>query len=188
MTLIPDLREFIELLNSRGVQYVIVGGWAVNNYLEPRVTGDIDFFVSRSTQNQARLRRVLADFGFSSTLPPAAKELLPAGKILMLGMQPNRIDLLTHIDGVTFQQAWATRSKGELDELPVAFLSAQNLLCNKRAADRLKDRADAEGLARLLESDSRSKTPSTEQRSLRRVRREKKLRTGCEKKRRGMRR
>ena len=163
MTIIRDLREFIELLNKANVPYVIVGGWAVNNYLIPRVTGDFDFFVSRSAQSQKLLRKVLEKFGFASALPPKTRQLLPKGKILMLGLQPNRIDILSHIDGVSFKKAWTTRVRGSLDGIPVNFISLQNLLINKRAANRIKDKADVEGLSKLIKLNSK-KQSSTKQR------------------------
>jgi hypothetical protein len=129
---------------------VIVGGWAVNNYLIPRVTGDIDFFVSRSSKNQSLIRKALIDFGFQQALPEETVELIPPKKILMLGRQPNRIDIISEIDGVTFKDAWEKRVKGEIDGLQVNFISPELLLVNKRSTGRLKDKADAEGLEKLL--------------------------------------
>jgi Nucleotidyl transferase of unknown function (DUF2204) len=150
MTLIQDWKEFIELLNSHEVQYLIVGGWAINHYLIPRVTGDIDFFVSNSTKNQKKLRKVLKAFGFGSVLSPDDQDLLPPKRILMLGRQPTRIDIMSGIDGVTFEEAWANRVSASLDNIPVFLISPELLLLNKGATGRLKDTADAEGLKKLL--------------------------------------
>lgn len=147
MKLIQDLREFIGLLNSESVRYLVIGGWAYNRYAEPRYTGDIDFFVSASAENQAALRRVLVQFGFGPVLPPADKPLF-AQKVLMLGRPPNRIDLLLEIDGVAFDEAWAHREWGDLDGLRVAFISANDLIKNKAAAGRDKDLLDVKTLQR----------------------------------------
>lgn len=150
MTLIQDWKDFIELLIKHNVRYLIVGGWAVNNYLIPRVTGDIDFFVDRSSENQSKLRNVLKEFGFADVLPGDSEEILPEKKILMLGRQPNRIDILSHIDGVSFDEAWRDRVTGCLGGIEVHFISPALLLRNKKSAARSKDIGDIENLTRLL--------------------------------------
>ena len=141
MKLIQDLREFIELLNLENVQYLVIGGWAFNRYAEPRMTGDFDFFVSTSAQNEAALRSVLAKFGFKKQLPPVKRSLF-LKKVLMLGLPPNRIDIISGIDGVSFAEAWAARESGPLDGLPVWFISRKHLMQNKKAAARDKDLVD----------------------------------------------
>ncbi|NMC64262.1 MAG: hypothetical protein GYA55_13950 [SAR324 cluster bacterium] len=148
MKLIQDLREFIELLNSENVQYLVIGGWAYNRYAEPRITGDIDFFINGSAESEILIREVLEKFGFGDVLPPKDRSLFNK-KILMLGKPPNRIDLITQIDGVTFDEAWKNREKGELDGLPVYFISVQDLLKNKKAAGRDKDLLDIKMLNRI---------------------------------------
>ena len=145
MKLPPDLREFIELLNSENVPYLVIGGWAFNRYAEPRFTGDIDFFVSSDPKSTTRLRRVLDRFGFGDELPTENQPLFTK-PIIMLGRPPNRIDLLTRIDGVEFAEAWPTREPGDLDGLPVNYISRALLIRNKRAARRDKDLADVKFL------------------------------------------
>ena len=147
MKLIQDLREFIELLNSEGVPFLVIGGWAYNRYAEPRFTGDIDLFLSADEDTEARLRRVLRAFGFADVLPPVDRPLFDK-KVIMLGRPPHRIDLITEIDGVGFAEAWRDRQPGALDGLPVQFISRAHLLQNKRAAARDKDLLDV----KLLES------------------------------------
>jgi len=147
MKLQQDLREFVELLILEKVEFLIVGGWAYNYYADPRTTGDIDFFVSATPENNVLLRNVLTKFGFGSVLPEG--DLIEAGKVMMLGRKPNRIDLLTSIDGVAFEEAWQTRIYGQLDGLTVPLISKELLLKNKLATGRLKDQADAEILNRL---------------------------------------
>ena len=141
MTMFPDWREFIELLNSHGVEYVIVGAWARAYHGVPRSTGDIDFFVRPSVENGDRLVRALDQFGFAS-LGIRREDFLEPGRIVQLGVEPCRIDLLTGISGVTFDEAWSERVHGEIDGLPVAFLSLRLFRQNKRAAGRAKDLAD----------------------------------------------
>lgn len=102
MQLPEDFKEFIALMNSHDVRYVMIGGYAYNLYRNPRATGDIDFFVSSSDENEIRIRCVLDEFGFGETL--ADDKLLVTGKVIMLGRSPFRIDLLTEVSGVTFAE------------------------------------------------------------------------------------
>lgn len=141
MTLPPDWREFIELLNSHGVEYVIVGAWARAIHGVPRSTGDIDFFVRASPENADRLVQVLSRFGFAS-LGIRREDFLALGQIIQLGVAPYRIDIITGISGVTFEEAWNERVVGQLDGLPAAFLSLGLFRRNKLAAGRPKDLAD----------------------------------------------
>ncbi len=141
MKLNKDLREFIALLNSTGVKYLLVGGHAVAFHGHPRFTGDIDFFVERSPDNAARLERVLGDFGFGSLGLKAADFLQPES-VIQLGRPPNRIDLLTSIDAVSFGEAWQRRVDADLEGLPVRFIGKEDLLANKRATGRPQDAAD----------------------------------------------
>jgi Nucleotidyltransferase of unknown function (DUF6036) len=145
MKLQKDLREFIELLNSTKTRYVLVGGHAVAYHGFPRFTGDIDFFIDTSPPNVSALAKVLADFGF----PALANEITPSlspGVFFQIGRFPNRIDLLTAIDGVTFDDAWNTRHSAIIDGLPVPMLSKKLLIQNKRASGRPKDLEDVRQL------------------------------------------
>jgi hypothetical protein len=125
----------------------VIGGWAYNRYAEPRMTGDIDFFLSDSQDNELATRRVLNRFGFGEVLPPADSSLFEK-KVLMLGRPPNRIDLITEISGITFDKAWQNRDAGELDGLPVWFISLPDLIINKSSASRDKDLVDVKTLTR----------------------------------------
>lgn len=145
MKLIQDLREFIELLNSENVQYLVIGGWARNRYGTPRVTGDIDFFVSDSTENQNKLKKVLQKFGFGSSIDKS-KDKLFEKKMLVLGRPPNRIDLLSEISGISFDDAWKNRVEGSLEGIPVLYISKADFLTNKKSTGRTKDLLDIEDL------------------------------------------
>ena len=145
MKLHKDLREFIGLLNSHGVDYLIVGGHAVAFHGYPRFTGDTDFFVRPTAKNAERLMRVLGAFGFGDIGLDIGTFTLP-DKVVQLGRPPNRIDLLTSISGVGFEAGWDSRVAAELDGLPVWFIGREALLQNKRAAGRIKDADDIEKL------------------------------------------
>jgi predicted nucleotidyltransferase len=142
-----DLREFIELLSSHAVEYLIVGGHAVAFHGHPRFTGDIDIFVRATESNAQRLNAALAAFGFGDLGFDDATWLAPE-RIVQLGRPPNRIDLLTSISGVTFDEAWAGRVTAQLDGLEVPLIGLDALLVNKRASGRAKDLADLEELER----------------------------------------
>ena len=126
-----DFREFIELMISNGVQFVIIGGFAYNLYRNPRATGDIDVLVALNTENEMRLRRTLEDFGFGSALPPLKKRLLEDGKVIMLGRSPLRIDILTRIDGVEFVEVFDDRREIDLEGLTLPIISPEKLLKNR---------------------------------------------------------
>lgn len=114
MKLTRDLREFIELLNARGVEYLLVGGWAFGFHATPRYTGDLDFFVRRDEKNCALLKQVLMDFGLTE-IEGFDESFLQPERIIQLGLPPSRIDILTEISGVTFNEAWESRVQGELE-------------------------------------------------------------------------
>jgi hypothetical protein len=138
-----DLREFIELLNSAKVEYVIVGGHAVAYHGYPRFTGDIDFLVRPTANNAQSVIAVLQAFGFGA-VGISADDFTREEHVVQLGLPPNRIDLLTSISGVTFDEVWSGRVRSDLDETPVSFIGKEQLLRNKRSTGRLKDLADAE--------------------------------------------
>ena len=145
MPLSKDLREFAALLNSNKVEYLVVGGFAVAHYGFARFTGDLDFFIRASEENAQRVLAALAQFGFGG-LDISAADLRSAGKVIQLGVRPNRIDIITAISGVSFEEAWASRVPGDLDGLPVQFIGRDALIRNKESTGRAKDLGDAEEL------------------------------------------
>ena len=140
-----DLREFIESLRSKKVDFLIVGGHAVAFHGYPRYTGDVDVLIRPSVENAERLLEVLDGFGFGQ-LGLTTADFSSPGRVLQLGRPPNRIDVLTSISGLDFEQAWQGRVEGELGGLPVTFLSRDSLLANKRASGRPQDLADIAAL------------------------------------------
>jgi predicted nucleotidyltransferase len=146
-----DLREFIESLNSHGVEYVVVGGHAVAFHGYPRYTGDVDFLINATDENAERVVAVLKAFGFTDAEKIRAS-LGQREKIVQLGRPPNRIDILTSVTGVEFEEVWTGAISAELDGLPVRFPDLESLLKNKRAAGRMKDLADVDELERVRRS------------------------------------
>jgi hypothetical protein len=139
-----DFKEFAELLNAEGVEYLVVGGYALAAHGHPRYTGDIDFWVRPSAQNVDRLLTVLQRFGFAP-LGLKAADFGP-DTVVQLGQPPRRIDLLTSIDGVEFDACWARREQVTVEGVPLAIIGLDDFAANKRASGRLKDLADLESL------------------------------------------
>jgi predicted nucleotidyltransferase len=129
-----DFKEFLKLLNSRAVEYLVVGGYAVNYYGYPRATGALD---------AARVAGVLNEFGFSQA---GAEAFLNPSTIVRMGVPPLRIEILTSISGVAFSECFDRRLVTEIDGVRVNLIDADSLKINKRAAGRLKDLADLEEL------------------------------------------
>jgi hypothetical protein len=140
-----DWRAFIELLNSSGVEYVIVGAVALAYHGLPRYTGDLDILVRNSPENARRLESVLAAFGFTA-LGLTAADFIPPDRVIQLGVPPIRIDILTSITGVPFEQAWSERIQSEVQGIPVNIIGRQTLIQNKRLTGRTQDKADLEAL------------------------------------------
>ncbi len=147
MPLSSDLREFIECLNSNEVEYLIVGALAVSWHGFSRYSADIDFLIRPSQTNAVRVLRALLQFGFGS-LDITPSDLTVEGRVVQLGYEPNRIDLMTSVTGVSFEEAWEDRAPGDLDGIPVNFIGRASLLRNKEATGRARDRIDAEELRR----------------------------------------
>ncbi|HEX7878454.1 MAG TPA: hypothetical protein VF720_03540 [Candidatus Eisenbacteria bacterium] len=140
-----DLREFIELLNSTGVEFLIAGGHAVGFHGHPRFTGDIDIVVRPVAANASRVLEAIRRFGFDD-LKLDVSDFTAIGRVIQLGYPPNRIDLLTSLSGVTWQEADSTAVAADLDGVPVRFLGRSELIRNKRATGRAQDLADLEKL------------------------------------------
>lgn len=141
MPLSSDLREFVGLLNSRGVEYVIVGAHSLAFHGRPRYTGDLDILVQATPQNAARIVDLLNEFGFaSSAFKPS--DFIEPEQMIQIGRPPNRVDLLTSITGVGTDEAFASKIQAELDGIPVFVLSKELLIQNKRAVGRPQDIAD----------------------------------------------
>lgn len=140
-----DFKEFIELLNKNNVKYLLVGGYSVGYYSRPRYTEDIDIWIECTGENAEKIITVLNEFGFSS-LTINVQDLLKPEQIIQLGLPPQRIDILTSIDGVHFNDAWERRVNDFFDDIPVFIISLEDLILNKKSSTRTKDSADLEWL------------------------------------------
>lgn len=141
MHLDPDFREFVRLFIANEVRFLVVGGYAVAAHGLPRYTGDLDTWVWVNSVNAARVLRSLEAFGFAG-LDLTVDDFTVPDRVIQLGYPPYRIDILTSIEGVEFDDAWARRVDINLDGIQVPFIGREDLLANKRAAGRPQDVAD----------------------------------------------
>jgi len=138
-----DFKEFIELLNKNNVNYLLVGGYAVGYHSRPRYTEDIDIWIQPSLENAKKIIHVLNKFGFTG-VSVSIEELIQPEKIIQLGLPPQRIDILTSIDGVNFNDAWERRIVDSFGDIPVFIISLKDLIKNKSSSGRTKDLQDIE--------------------------------------------
>lgn len=141
MELDHDFNEFVQLLLANNVRFLIIGGYALAAHGAPRYTGDLDTWIWLNPDNAARLLLVLDSFGFGS-LDISREDLLNPDTVIQLGYPPHRIDLLTGIDGVGFDEAWNRRVEFEVNGRQVPFISREDLITNKKAVARPQDLAD----------------------------------------------
>jgi hypothetical protein len=145
MELAPDFDEFFNSLNARGVEFLVVGAYALALHGAPRFTGDIDVFVRPTPDNAVRVLRAIADFGFPSAgLQPA--DITSPSRIVQLGVEPVQVHIMSAISGVSWEEAWAGHATARCGSNDLAFIGRAEFLKNKRAAGRLKDLADIEAL------------------------------------------
>lgn len=146
-SLLPsDFKDFLRLLNSKQVEYLLIGGYAVGYYGFPRATADIDIWVAVNKINAAKVAGVIQEFfGFNAdNISP--ETFLQENKVLRMGVPPFRIEVLTSIDGVDFDICYAERVKDVLDDIEVNIISLKHLKLNKKASGRLKDLTDLSNL------------------------------------------
>ena len=140
-----DFKEFFQSFNQHEVEYLLVGGYAVGYHGYPRATMDIDVWVASNPENARRIVAALEDFGFGGQV--LAEELFLKGdQVIRMGLPPMRIEILTSISGVDFEDAYSQKIDDVLDEVPVKLISLHHLKANKVAAARAKDLADLEEL------------------------------------------
>ena len=145
MPLTKDSREFVECLLSNKVEFLIVGALAVSWHGFPRYSADIDFLVRPAADNAQRVVDALKQFGFGC-LGISIEDLSVEKRVVQLGVEPNRIDLLTSVSGVTFEEAWESRVTGTIDGIEVNYIGREALIRAKIAAGRPKDLIDVDAL------------------------------------------
>lgn len=146
MEIYPDFKELLALLNDHEVEYMIVGGYALAHHGSPRYTGDIDIYVRPDKGNAQRLLNALDAFGFGS-VGLQLEDFIRPDQVVQLGYPPVRIDLITTLTGVCWEEAMAGRVHGYYGGIPVNFLGRDQLVQNKRATGRAKDLADLDSLS-----------------------------------------
>lgn len=147
-----DFADIVVLLAEAGAEFLIVGAYALGFHGAPRASGDIDLFIRPTPENAARVHAALVKFGAPlAAHGMTAADLAQPGSVYQLGLPPRRIDILTEISGVSFDEAWASRVSAHVADQTVFVIGREAFVKNKRAAGRPKDLADA---ARLNGSDS----------------------------------
>ncbi len=145
MDLAPDFDEFIGSLTAHGVEFLVVGAYALAFHGAPRFTGDLDILIRPTLDNATRLLAALAAFGFP-VAELTAEQVADRGRMLQMGVPPVQIHVMSAISGLEWDDAWADRIAGSLGSHAVHFLGRETFLRNKRAAGRPKDLADIDAL------------------------------------------
>ena len=145
MEIRSDFKELLELLNSHKVEFIVVGAYALAHHGAPRNTGDIDLWVRPESKNARRVLDALKVFGFQ--FPNLnVQDFETPNQVIQLGVPPGRVDLITSISGVSWDQADRGKVQGHCGAIPVNFLGRKEMVVNKRASGRKKDLADLEAL------------------------------------------
>jgi len=142
-----DFRDLLAEFNARQVEFLLVGAHALAAHGHVRATQDLDLWVRPTRENAKRVIEALRAFG-APLHDLTEKDLSTPSLVFQIGVEPIRIDVLTAIDGVRFEEAWADRMCSKFADQPVAVLSREHLIKNKLAAARTQDLADVEALKR----------------------------------------
>ena len=146
MAILPqDFKDFLKLLNLKRIEYLLIGGYAVGYYGYPRATADMDIWIAVSKKNAKRMKEAIKEFGMET---PELNEsiFLEPGKIIRMGYPPIRIEILTEISGVKFEQCYKRCEEAKIDGIKIKIISLKDLLKNKKASGRHKDLNDLENL------------------------------------------
>lgn len=148
MNIEKDYAELLELFNENKVKYCIVGAYAVAFYALPRYTKDMDILVEPSIENARRIIKSLNEFGFKN-VGLTEKDFYNEGKIIQLGYEPVRVDIMTSIEGVSFKEVWVNRRRARYGQQKVFFIGIDELIRNKKTSKRKKDKVDLEILKEI---------------------------------------
>jgi hypothetical protein len=141
----PDFKDFLQLLNSHQVEYLLIGSYAVGYHGYPRATGDMDIWIAIHPQNAEKVVAALREFGFD--LPELQVEMfLEEKQVIRIGTPPLKIDITTSISGVSFAECYAERIVETFDGIPVNVINLNHLKTNKKASGRLQDLTDLQNL------------------------------------------
>ncbi|MEJ2746085.1 MAG: hypothetical protein P8123_10455 [bacterium] len=142
-----DYRDMLQILLGNEVRFLVVGAYALSAHGYPRATGDFDIWVDASPENSSKIYAALKEFG-APLADISEQTFTEDGIIFQIGIAPRRIDIITHIDGVLFRDAYAAKKVIEVDGVSIPFLSKEDLIKNKRSTGREKDKLDAEYLSK----------------------------------------
>ncbi len=142
-----DFNDLLSLFNANHVKYLVIGGYALIQYAEPRYTKDLDLWISTDKENAVVVYKALKEFGAPLTGMTEA-DFAEEGYFYQMGIPPMRVDILMGIPGVIFEQAWQKRVEVLFDNLTVIFISREDLITSKKASDRPQDRIDVDLLLR----------------------------------------
>ena len=145
MSVQPDFKELLALFNAHRVKYLIVGGYALAFHGAPRMTGDLDLLIQPTPENAERVLNALQAFGFGS-VGLTREDFEQPDKTVQLGVSPVRVDIITSLTGVSWEEAYASSAPGTYGDVPVSYIGRDPFLANKRATARKKDLADLEAL------------------------------------------
>lgn len=145
MSVNPDFRDLFAALNAAHAEFLIIGGYALAVHGTPRFTKDLDVWVKANPENANKVWTALDAFG-APFLDLTLEDLATPGIVFQMGLPPNRIDIITSIDGVEFQEAWEHRLPSAYGDQPVMVIGVDDLIRNKEATGRPQDRLDAETL------------------------------------------
>ena len=149
----PDFRDLFSELNGADVRFLVIGAHAVIYYAAPRYTKDLDVWTEPTPDNARRTHQALARFG-APMESLAVEDLATPGTIFQIGIEPNRIDIVTEVKGLTFESAWKRRVQSSYGDVPISILGLDELLLNKEAVGRPQDLLDVESLKRVRQSGS----------------------------------
>ena len=143
-----DFKDFVQFLNSNDVEYLLIGGWAVSIYGNPRLTKDIDFLISSKNENIDKLKKTLEEFG----VPPFDIEEFKKNKdsFIRMGVSPIQIDVLQEASGIIMEECYKRKNILNIDGLKINIISIKDLIINKRATGRDQDITDANKLEKLM--------------------------------------
>jgi hypothetical protein len=140
-----DFKDLLSIFNAHEVRYLVVGGYAVMKYTEPRFTKDLDVWIEASSENAAAVFAALREFGAPlANLSP--EDFSNEGSVYQMGSPPVRVDVLTSVKGVRFADAWASREPADFGGISSHVISRQHLIVNKRALGRPQDLLDVGNL------------------------------------------
>jgi len=143
-----DFSDLLRIFNDHNVRYMVIGGYAVVQYAEPRFTKDLEVLISTDTANAEAVYNALREFGAPLT-GLTSKDFAEEGFFFQMGVPPVRVDVLMGIPGIRFEECWKRRLEVDFEGLKVIFISKQDLIASKRAAGRPQDLIDADLLSQV---------------------------------------